>query len=228
MGTDFEDFMLRNFDLGKDGSGWSVQDLFEIAMEEAEQTITAHSFLCKTNTAKLEMLHLKPIRSEILKEMHRLYFDVQPELYEKIELLVQAAFIAGSETETYGSSHLVRALKKQKKEHWIASSCAGKKQKHNPVLVQAIKDILADNPNIKSAGEAKKAMKSLAKRDKLAVSGYYLGFGKKGTIFDGRELENDKITFSPVGDTVARYGGLEPIAMGSINRYYYKIIKKEL
>jgi hypothetical protein len=43
MGIDFEDFMLRIFNLGKDGLGWSVQDLFEITIEESKQNLATFS-----------------------------------------------------------------------------------------------------------------------------------------------------------------------------------------
>lgn len=218
--------MLRNFDLGKDGSGWSVQDLFEIAMEESKQNLATFKaeHIGAKKTAAIRSLHLMPLQGEILKELNKLSHEIQPEIYAKIELLIQAVFIAGSDTESYCLSNFIGAMRTQKRSLWIDSHKAGKKEKRNPVLVRAIKEIINPKPDA-SFKEVKTKMKKNAENGVLNVDGYDILYIKKGETYKGEKLKTGHLVFEPL-DT-AKHGNLSKRSMESLRRYFDNIKKRK-
>lgn len=224
----FADYMEYMYKIGKCETSYTltIPELFDFSKQDVDRQVDEYARLFKVSGHGVTMLGFNETKIEIIKELERLKSEVSEEIFSRIELLIIASFRVGQDTESDLASVIIGGLKRaQVKKIYDGWEL---KNKENPVLVQAIKDVWAENPG-KSAANVIQHLLDKAE-GVLTADGYDISFQKKGTMYNGEVLRYDSfVCYPPDPPDIPKHGYKQgAVAPSTLKRYCTKIKKGEL
>ncbi|MFH7319772.1 hypothetical protein ACHHRT_04065 [Desulfurivibrio sp. D14AmB] len=126
---------------------WTLDDLFLEILAERQRILAGRSEFLLGEKISDDLRELKTLHLEIGARLAELRPEVTPEQFAKIESIAKESFIAGSETERFGSFGLNSRLagkkrkysrkqreKRQKRQTWAGLNTAGREARDEQIL----------------------------------------------------------------------------------------------
>lgn len=226
------DITIRElFDLEEEDSRLTTEEvvrLFEEKFKKVKLKFPDELGFIDEKFKGINLLHSDELRAFLLQEINNMQFSFETEVCKKINILVKAAFILGSNTTFYEFARITRLSKilnqvenREKERHSAESSKGGKKPKRNPLMISAIVEAITNNPN-KTQQQIIATLVTKANNNSI-IDGHYILFFKKGNFYNGKKLKSDCFVFDPVETTELRE--FKPLSKTSVARYIGQYIK---